>query len=135
MVTYSGPTPTVRSSTSTEVARSFLKQSWIKKSYRDKRHGKPRPRNLRSLEKEADDSMDEEKKNVESEEFLKDPEENPVLRFDIIPELQQRSTAQPPTTPPGDDRDAPPVPLEELPDDLDLNDEKGDCMDWITSSY
>ena len=61
----------------------------IKKSYegkRQKKRGKPRPWKLKSLDMELDESngrAHEEKMNSEYEEFLRDLEENPELRFNL----------------------------------------------------
>ncbi|KAF9589250.1 hypothetical protein IFM89_021242 [Coptis chinensis] len=61
----------------------------IKKSYEEKRlkkRGKPRSWKLKSMNMEVDNSarrLDEEKMNTEYEEFLRDLEENPELRFNI----------------------------------------------------
>lgn len=61
----------------------------IKKSNEEKRQrkrGKPRPWKLKSLDKKLDESKGrgyEEKMNTEYEEFLRDLEENPELRFNL----------------------------------------------------
>jgi nonsense-mediated mRNA decay protein 3 len=60
----------------------------IKKSYKEKRQkkrGKPRAWKLKSLDMEVDDRGrgDPEKMNSEYEQFLKDLEENPDMRFNI----------------------------------------------------
>ncbi|KAF2295527.1 hypothetical protein GH714_033121 [Hevea brasiliensis] len=104
----------------------------IKKSYEEKRQrkrGKPRTWKLKSLNMEVDDSRgrhDQEKANVEYEEFLRDLEENPELRFNIS--LYRNKEYQPSemaSVTDGDD--LPSVPLEELLADLDISDmEDGD---------
>ncbi|XP_008796291.2 60S ribosomal export protein NMD3 [Phoenix dactylifera] len=102
----------------------------IKKSYEEKRRsrsGKPRPWKLKSLDTDVDNTSksraDEEKKNTEYEEFLRDLEENPELRFNIS--LYRNKDYQPSemaSTVGGDD--VPSVPLEELLADLDLCDQE-----------
>ncbi|KAJ9172940.1 hypothetical protein P3X46_016126 [Hevea brasiliensis] len=104
----------------------------MKKSYEEKRQrkrGKPRTWKLKSLNMEVDDSRgrhDQEKANVEYEEFLRDLEENPELRFNIS--LYRNKEYQPSemaSVTDGDD--LPSVPLEELLADLDISDmEDGD---------
>ncbi|XP_043696203.1 60S ribosomal export protein NMD3-like [Telopea speciosissima] len=99
----------------------------IKKSYeekRQKRRGKPRNWKLKSLNMEVDSStkarIDEEKMNNEYEEFLKDLEENPELRFNIS--LYRNKEYQPSEMASmTDGEDLPSIPLEELLADLDLD--------------
>ncbi|KAH8511433.1 hypothetical protein H0E87_008844 [Populus deltoides] len=61
----------------------------VKKSYEEKRQrkrGKPRSWKLKSLNMEVDDTRargDQEKMNSEYEQFLRDLEENPELRFNV----------------------------------------------------
>ncbi|OWM86485.1 60S ribosomal export protein NMD3 [Punica granatum] len=103
----------------------------IKKSYEEKRQkkrGKPRSWKLKSLNMEVDETRnrEEEKKDVEYEEFLRDLEENPELRFNIS--LYRNRDYQPSIASTADG-DVPSVPLEELLADLDLSeDEGGDDM-------
>lgn len=104
----------------------------IKKSYEEKRqrkHGKPRSWKLKSLSMEVDDSRgrnDQEKMNKEYEEFLRDLEENPELRFNVS--LYRNKEYQPSEMASmTDGEDVPSVPLEELLADLDISDmEDGD---------
>lgn len=104
----------------------------IKKSYEEKRqrkHGKPRSWKLKSLSMEVDDSRgrnDQEKMNKEYEEFLRDLEENPELRFNVS--LYRNKEYQPSEMASmTDGEDVPSVPLEELLADLDISDmEAGD---------
>ncbi|EPS64130.1 hypothetical protein M569_10648, partial [Genlisea aurea] len=104
----------------------------IKKSYEEKRlkkRGKPRSWKLKSLEMEVDSSAaakgrggdHEEKMNSEYEQFLRDIEENPELRFGLS--LYTNKEYQPETTSvTTDGDDIPSVPLHELIADLDLGD-------------
>ncbi|XP_073001136.1 uncharacterized protein [Typha latifolia] len=103
----------------------------VKKSYEEKRRSsraKPRPWKLKSLNMDVDNTTnkgraDEEKRNAEYEEFLRDLEENPELRFNVS--LYRDKEYQPSemaSTAGGDD--LPSVPLEELLADLDLSDEE-----------
>ncbi|GAV58467.1 NMD3 domain-containing protein [Cephalotus follicularis] len=101
----------------------------IKKSYEEKRQskrGKRRPWKLKSLKMEVDDSRgiaDKEKMNSEYEQFLRDLEENPDLRFNIS--LYHEKDYQPSEMSSMiDGEDLPSVPLEELLADLELDDEK-----------
>ncbi|XP_042500161.1 60S ribosomal export protein NMD3-like [Macadamia integrifolia] len=102
----------------------------IKKSYeekRQKRRGKPRHWKLNSLNMDVDTStrgkIDEDKMNKEYEEFLKDLEENPELRFNIS--LYRNKEYQPSEMASvTDGEDIPSVPLEELLADLDLDDDE-----------
>ncbi|WOL20617.1 60S ribosomal export protein NMD3 [Canna indica] len=101
----------------------------VKKSYQEKRlkhRGKPRAWKLKSLNMELDTTSkgraDEEKRNTEYEEFLRDLEENPELRFNIS--LYRNKEYQPSemaSTADGDD--VPAIPLEELLAELDLSEE------------
>lgn len=100
----------------------------IKKSYEEKRQrkrGKPRSWKLKSLEMDVDDKgkADEDKTNSEYEQFLRDLEENPDLRFNIS--LYRNREYQPSEMTDGED-DGPSVPLEELLADLDLSEGEGD---------
>ncbi|KAL9999460.1 putative ribosomal export protein Nmd3 [Helianthus debilis subsp. tardiflorus] len=108
----------------------------VKKSYeetRQKKRGKPRAWKLKSLPIEVDASdtrgrADEEKMNKEYEQFLRDLEEQPELRFNIS--LYRNKEYQPSEMASvTDGEDAPSVPLEELLDDLKLSDEEGDDDD------
>ncbi|KAM3341450.1 60S ribosomal export protein NMD3 [Capsicum galapagoense] len=105
----------------------------VKKSYEEKwqkKRGKPRSWKLKSLNMEIDDNTGkgrdhEEKMNSEYEQFLRDLEENPDLRFNIS--LYRNKEYQPSemaSVTDGDD--APSVPLEELLADLDLSEEEAD---------
>ncbi|KAK8673582.1 hypothetical protein V6N13_111909 [Hibiscus sabdariffa] len=103
----------------------------IKKSYEEKRQkkrGKPRPWKLKSLNMELDESRvraNEEKMNSEYEEFLRDLEENPELRFNLS--LYHNKDYQPSEMASmADGDDVPSVPLEELLADLELSDEEDD---------
>jgi nonsense-mediated mRNA decay protein 3 len=107
----------------------------IKKSYEEKRQkkrGKPRAWKLKSLDMEVDDRVgrgDQEKMNSEYEQFLKDLEENPDMRFNIS--LYRNREYQPSEmTSVTDGDDLPSVPLEELLADLGLSEaeDEGDGM-------
>lgn len=102
----------------------------VKKSYEEKhqkRRGKARPWKLKTINMEVESTskgrIDEEKRNMEYEEFLNDLEENPEMRFNIS--LYRNKDYQPSevmsTT---DGGDVPSVPLEELLADLELSDEE-----------
>ncbi|XP_021891322.1 60S ribosomal export protein NMD3 [Carica papaya] len=100
----------------------------IKKSYEEQRQrksSKSRAWKLKSLNMEVDDSRgrtDQNKMNVEYEEFLRDLEENPELRFNIS--LYRNRGYQPSeTTSMTDGEGVPSVPIEELLADLDLSDD------------
>lgn len=100
----------------------------IKKSFEEKRQkkrGKPRSWKLRNLNMEVDDTKgrgDQEKMNNEYEQFLRDLEENPELRFNIS--LYRNKEYQPSEMASlTDGEDLPSVPLEELLADLELSDE------------
>ncbi|KAF3443501.1 hypothetical protein FNV43_RR13184 [Rhamnella rubrinervis] len=103
----------------------------IKKSYEEKRQrkrGKPRSWKLKSLDMEIDDRDrgGQEKTNSEYEQFLKDLEENPDMRFNIS--LYRNREYQPSEIASmTDGEEVPSVPIEELLADLDLSeDEDGD---------
>ncbi|ESW07469.1 hypothetical protein PHAVU_010G132700 [Phaseolus vulgaris] len=96
----------------------------IKKSYEEKRQkkrGKPRSWKLKSLEMEVDDrKLDQDKMLSEYEQFLKDLEENPDMRFNIS--LYRNKEYQPSEMASVTDGDElPSVPLDELLADLDLS--------------
>ncbi|KAF3974596.1 hypothetical protein CMV_002078, partial [Castanea mollissima] len=97
----------------------------IRKSYEEKRQkkrGKPRAWKLKSLDMEVDDKnrTDQEKISLEYEQFLKDLEENPELRFNIS--LYLNKDYQPSEmTSVADGDDIPSIPLDELLADLDLS--------------
>ncbi|KAB1218191.1 60S ribosomal export protein NMD3 [Morella rubra] len=105
-----------------------------KKSFEEKRQkkrGKPRAWKLKSLDMEVDDKgrAEQEKTTTEHEQFLKDLEENPDMRFNIS--LYRNKENQPSEmTSVTDGEDLPSVPLEELLADLDLREEEdeGDSM-------
>ncbi|KAL0362700.1 UNVERIFIED_CONTAM: 60S ribosomal export protein NMD3 [Sesamum calycinum] len=107
----------------------------IKKSYeekRQKRRGKPRSWKLKSLNMEIDNTArgkdNEEKMNSEYEQFLRDLEENPDLRFNLS--LYRNKEYQPSEMASiTDGEDVPSVPLDELLADLDLSDEEEDGED------
>ncbi|KAL6581598.1 hypothetical protein OROMI_007521 [Orobanche minor] len=107
----------------------------IKKSYQEKRlknRGKPRAWKLKSLNMEVDtgDRVRDggEKVASEYEEFIRDLEENPDLRFNLS--LYRDEKYQPSEMASATDgEDAPTVPLDELLDDLDLNDDQVDDED------
>lgn len=104
----------------------------VKKSYEEKwqkKRGKARSWKLKSLNMEIDDNVKgrdhEEKMSSEYEQFLRDLEENPDLRFNIS--LYRNREYQPSemaSVTDGDD--APTVALEELLADLDLSEEEAD---------
>lgn len=102
----------------------------VKKSYEEKhqrRRGKARPWKLKSINMEVDSTskgrIDEEKRNIEYEEFLKDLEENPEMRFNVS--LYHNKDYQPSEIMSmTDGGDNPSVPLEELLADLELSDEE-----------
>uniref|UniRef100_A0A7N0ZZY4 60S ribosomal export protein NMD3 n=1 Tax=Kalanchoe fedtschenkoi TaxID=63787 RepID=A0A7N0ZZY4_KALFE len=105
----------------------------IKKSYEEKRRQskvKPRSWKLKNLDMEVDDAtrakLDQEKVSTEYEQFLRDLEENPELRFNISlyrdKELQASEIAA--STNDGDD--PPSVPLEELLADLEISDDESE---------
>ncbi|KAJ4826388.1 hypothetical protein Tsubulata_026130 [Turnera subulata] len=105
----------------------------IKKSYEEKRRskpGKPRAWKLKSLNMEVDDSSrgptEQEKMNSEYEEFLRDLEENPDLRFNISLYRDREYQASEERASMTDVDDVPSVPLEELLADLDLSDGEDD---------
>ncbi|XP_024455439.1 uncharacterized protein LOC7472601 isoform X1 [Populus trichocarpa] len=99
----------------------------VKKSYEEKRQrkrGKPRSWKLKSLNMEVDDTRargDQEKMNSEYEQFLRDLEENPELRFNVS--LYRNKEYQPSEMASmTDGEDIPSIPLEELLADLEIND-------------
>ncbi|KAJ1433725.1 hypothetical protein SESBI_05867 [Sesbania bispinosa] len=100
----------------------------IKKSYeekRQKRRGKTRSWKLKSLDMEVDDKnrVEQDKMNSEYEQFLKDLEENPELRFNIS--LYRNREYQPSEMASvTDGEELPSVPLEELLAELDLSEEE-----------
>ncbi|XP_010528584.1 PREDICTED: 60S ribosomal export protein NMD3-like [Tarenaya hassleriana] len=101
----------------------------IKKSYeeqRERKKNKPRSWKLKSLPMETSDPRgrgDEEKMSKEYEEFLRDLEENPELRFNVS--LYRDKDYQPSETASMTDGEgAPSVPIEELLVDLKLSDEE-----------
>ncbi|CAA0824810.1 nonsense-mediated mRNA decay NMD3 family protein [Striga hermonthica] len=102
----------------------------IKKSYEEKRQrkkGKARSWKLKSLNMEVDNSArgvrdNAEKMDTEYEQFLRDLEENPDLRFNLS--LYRNKEYQPSEMASmTDGEDLPSVPLDELLADLDLSDE------------
>ncbi|XAR58119.1 hypothetical protein NMG60_11026513 [Bertholletia excelsa] len=108
----------------------------IKKSYEEKqqrKRGKPRSWKLKSLNMEVENTdkgrAEEDKMNFEYEQFLRDLEENPEMRFNISLyrnkeyQLSEMSSV-------ADGEELPSVPLDELLADLDLSDmeEEGDSM-------
>ncbi|KAK7850579.1 60s ribosomal export protein nmd3 [Quercus suber] len=105
----------------------------IRKSYEEKRQkkrGKPRAWKLKSLDMEVDDKnrTDQEKINSEYEQFLKDLEENPELRFNIS--LYRNKDYQPSEmTSVADGDDVPSIPLDELLADLDLSEAEAEDED------
>ncbi|CAI9787781.1 unnamed protein product [Fraxinus pennsylvanica] len=102
----------------------------IKKSYEEKRQrkqNKPRSWKLKSLNMEIDNSTrgrdHEEKMNAEYEQFKRDLEENPELRFNIS--LYRNKEYQPSEmASETDGEDIPSIPIEELLADLDLSDKE-----------
>lgn len=100
----------------------------VKKSFEEKRQkkrGKPRSWKLKSLNMEVDDmgkgKVDQEKMYTEYEQFLRDLEENPDLRFNVS--LYRNKEYQPSEVASmTDGEDAPSVPIEELLADLELSD-------------
>lgn len=107
----------------------------VKKSYEERRqrkHGKSRAWKLKSLNMEVDDGVrgrdHEEKLHTEYEQFLRDLEENPDLRFNLS--LYRNKEYQPSEMASvSDGEDVPSVPLDELLADLDLADEDSDDDD------
>ncbi|KAM4099024.1 hypothetical protein ACJW30_07G123800 [Castanea mollissima] len=105
----------------------------IRKSYEEKRQkkrGKPRAWKLKSLDMEVDDKnrTDQEKINSEYEQFLKDLEENPELRFNIS--LYRNKDYQPSEmTSVADGDEVPSIPLDELLADLDLSEAEAEAED------
>ncbi|KAL6523662.1 hypothetical protein OROGR_017265 [Orobanche gracilis] len=98
----------------------------IKKSYEDK-CGKPKLLDMDVDDKGSSDdgSSGQDKVNSEYEQFLKDLEENPDLRFNMS--LDQNREYQPSEIASAtDSKELPYVPLEEVFADLDLSDEEDD---------
>ncbi|CAH9113177.1 unnamed protein product [Cuscuta epithymum] len=96
----------------------------IKKSYEEKRQmrqRKSRPWKFKSLKMEVDEGA-KEKINVEYQQFLRDIEENPDLRFNLS--LYRNKEHRPSPSEMADAEGVPSVPLEELLADLDLDDEE-----------
>lgn len=97
----------------------------IKKSY-ERKHGKPRSWKLKKLRMEVDESANrgrdnEEKTSAEYEQFLRDLEENPELRFNIS--LYRNKEYQPSEIASvADGEEVPSIPIEELLADLDISD-------------
>ncbi|KAL9660457.1 hypothetical protein QQ045_025272 [Rhodiola kirilowii] len=100
----------------------------IRKSYEEKRRqtkAKPRQWKLKNLDMEVEETtrakIDQEKHSSEYEQFLRDLEENPELRFNISlyrdKERQQQSEMAS-----VDGEDLPSVPLDELLADLEISD-------------
>ncbi|KAF9616565.1 hypothetical protein IFM89_030332 [Coptis chinensis] len=89
------------------------------------RRGKPRKWKLKSMNMEAEDlckKIDKEKLDTEYEEFLKDLEENPELRFNIS--LYRNKAYQPSEVASNTERVDVPISLEELLADLGISDEE-----------
>ncbi|KAL1560675.1 60S ribosomal export protein NMD3-like [Salvia divinorum] len=110
----------------------------IKKSYEEKRQkkrGKPRTWKLRSLNMDIDSAAkggggSDEKMDSEYEQFLRDLEENPDLRFNLS--LYRNKDYQPSELASVvDGEDPPSIPLDELLADLDLSDGDGDDDETI----
>ncbi|PIA47052.1 hypothetical protein AQUCO_01400037v1 [Aquilegia coerulea] len=106
----------------------------VKKSYEEKRQktrGKPRPWKLKSLNMEVDDSCkkhNEEKINADYKRFIEDLEENPEMTFNInLYRDKEYQTSEMASV--SDGEDVPSVPLEQLLDELDINDEEDDDDD------
>ncbi|GAB4849601.1 hypothetical protein Ancab_004396 [Ancistrocladus abbreviatus] len=106
----------------------------IKKSYEEKhqrKRGKPRSWKLKSLNMEIDNStrgrLEPEKMNSEYEEFLRDLEENPELRFNIS--LYRNKEYQPSEGASMTDGGDTSVPLEELLAELDVSDDGDEARD------
>lgn len=101
----------------------------IKKSYEEKhqkKRGKPRAWKLKSLNMDMDSSArggnNDEKVSSEYEQFLRDLEENPDLRFNLS--LYRNKEYQPSDMASVvDGEDVPAVPLDELLGDLDISDD------------
>ncbi|KAL2899149.1 60S ribosomal export protein NMD3 [Bienertia sinuspersici] len=108
----------------------------IKKSYEEKRlrkRGKPRAWKLKNLNMEVDDTtargrVNQDQVDNEYEEFLKDLEENPELRFNVS--LYRNKEYQPSETASMTDGDElPSVPLDELLADLEICDDDVEATD------
>lgn len=107
----------------------------IKRSHEEERRkarGKPRPWKLKNMKMEVDDSakrFDEEKKNTEYEEFLRDLEVDPELRFNIS--FYRNKERQPSEMASTDGENDEPLALEDLLAELKLREdeeEDGDDM-------
>ncbi|MED6143279.1 hypothetical protein PIB30_004782 [Stylosanthes scabra] len=105
----------------------------VKKSYEEKRQkkrSKPRSWKLKSLAMEVEDKgrFEQDKKTSEYEQFLKDIEENPELRFNIS--LYRNKEYQPSEMASmTDGEEVPSVPLDELLADLDLSEDEDEDED------
>ncbi|GAB4831997.1 hypothetical protein Ancab_006014 [Ancistrocladus abbreviatus] len=106
----------------------------IKKSYEEthqRKCGKSRSWKLEFLNMEIDNStrgrLEPEKMNSEYEEFLRDLEEKPELRFNIS--FYRNKEYWPLVVASMTDGDDAPVPLEELLDELDISDDGEDAGD------
>lgn len=107
----------------------------IKKSYEEKRQrkrGKSRAWKLKNLSMEVDDTakggVDQDKVDNEYEEFLRDLEENPDLRFNVS--LYRNKEYQPSESASmTDGEELPSVPLDELLADLDISDDDDEDED------
>lgn len=104
----------------------------VKKSYEERRikkRGKPRAWKLKSLNMEVDNGetrggrVDLEKMNNEYEQFCRDLEENPELRFNISLYRNEEYQKSEMGSVLDDDENAPSVPLEELLADIKLSDD------------
>ncbi|GAB4859421.1 hypothetical protein Ancab_010887 [Ancistrocladus abbreviatus] len=106
----------------------------IKKNHEEtcqRKRGKSRSWKLKFLNMEVDNStrgrLEPEKMNNEYEEFLRDLEENPELRFNIS--LYRNKEYWPLEVASMTDGDDAPVPLEELLDELDISDDGDEAGD------
>ncbi|KAJ6835127.1 60S ribosomal export protein NMD3 [Iris pallida] len=101
----------------------------VKKSYEEKRRrrrGRQRAWKLKTLGMEVDTTtVDTEKKEDEYEQFLRDLEENPELRFNISLYRDKDYHPSEMASTEGGDDGVPTVPLEELLAELNLNDTEG----------
>uniref|UniRef100_A0A7N0TBQ1 60S ribosomal export protein NMD3 n=1 Tax=Kalanchoe fedtschenkoi TaxID=63787 RepID=A0A7N0TBQ1_KALFE len=105
----------------------------IKKSYEEKRRQskvKPRSWKLKNLDMEVDDAtrakLDQEKVSTEYEQFLRDLEENPELRFNISLYRDKELQASEMAASTNDGDEPPSVPLEELLADLEISDDESE---------
>ncbi|KAF7824525.1 60S ribosomal export protein NMD3 [Senna tora] len=101
----------------------------VKKCYEkehQRKRGKPRSWKLRSLDIDVDDKgkVDQDNVNSEYEQFLRDLEENPDMRFNVS--LYRNKEYEASEMALTDGEDVPFIPVEELLADLDLNDEDDD---------